>query len=100
MHTPEPISTEDVRGAVVLSMEGFWHPDAGADFDAWHEWTRAEAQAQYAWSQFAECDGELRTHGPLCQCFAPLERSREEIKADYIESFINRSCGSSEMGDE
>lgn len=29
------ITTEDVRGAVVLAMEGFWHPDAGADFDRW-----------------------------------------------------------------
>lgn len=37
-----PIETENVRGAVVLAMEGFWHPDAGADFDRWLADVKAE----------------------------------------------------------
>lgn len=44
------ITIEDVRGAVVLAMEGFWHPDAGADFDRWlAEHDRAIAAA--AWDE-------------------------------------------------
>jgi len=42
------ISTEEVRGAVVLAMEGFWHPDAGSDFDRWLAGVKAEVWAEAA----------------------------------------------------
>lgn len=42
------ITTEDVRGATILAMEGFWHPDAGADFDRWLAGVKAEAIRELA----------------------------------------------------
>ena len=53
------VTTEDVRGATVLAMEGFWHPNAGADFDRWLDGVKSEV-IDWIEAELAMEDGNFR----------------------------------------